>query len=44
LEDGVEVEVSPLVSYAGEGLESVKGKVIKKSGILNVLKDLDTLV
>ena len=44
LEEGVEVEVSPLVSYAGEGLEGVKGKVIKKSGILNNLGDLDTLV
>jgi len=44
LEEGVEVEVSPLVSYAGEGLESVKGKVVKKSGILNALKDLDALV
>jgi len=44
LEEGVEVEVSPLVSYAGEGLESVKGKVVKRSGILNTLKDLDTLV
>jgi len=44
LEKGVEVEVSPLVSYAGEGLETVKGKVIVKSGILNTLKDLDTLV
>lgn len=43
LEEGVEVEVSPLVSYAGEGLESVKGKVIKKSGILNALKDLEAL-
>jgi len=44
LEEGVEVEVSPLVSYAGEGLESVKGKVIRKSGNLNALKDLDALV
>ena len=44
LEESVEVEVSPLVSYAGEGLETVEGKVIKKSGILNTLKDLSTLV
>lgn len=44
LEEGVEVEVTPLVSYAGEGLESARGKVIKKSGILKELKDLDTLV
>ena len=43
LEEGAEVEVSPLVSYAGEGLEGVKGKVIKKSGILNALNDLEAL-
>ncbi|KIY51308.1 nucleotide-diphospho-sugar transferase [Fistulina hepatica ATCC 64428] len=34
VEVGVEVEISPLVSYAGGGLESYKGKVFTKSEIL----------
>ncbi|TYJ57695.1 hypothetical protein B9479_001549 [Cryptococcus floricola] len=33
--EGVEVEVSPEVSYAGEGLEWVKGVQIVKSGVLS---------
>lgn len=41
--EGVEVEVSPLVSYAGEGLESLKGKVIKRSGVLERIEDVDAL-
>jgi UDP-N-acetylglucosamine/UDP-N-acetylgalactosamine diphosphorylase len=44
VEEGVEVELSPLVSYAGEGLESVKGLRIKKSGIVNKVEDLQALV
>jgi len=42
--DGVEIEISPLVSYAGEGLESVKGKVYTKSGLVEVVEELDALV
>lgn len=42
--EGVEVELSPLVTYAGEGLEGVKGKAFSKSGVVNKVEDLDTLV
>ncbi|KAF9531918.1 UDP-N-acetylglucosamine diphosphorylase [Crepidotus variabilis] len=44
LKDGVEIEISPLVSYAGEGLETVKGKVFTKSGIVEGIEQLDALV
>ena len=42
--EGVEIELSPLVSYAGEGLESVKGKTYTKSGIVESIEELDALV
>jgi UDP-N-acetylglucosamine/UDP-N-acetylgalactosamine diphosphorylase len=39
-----EIELSPLVSYAGDGLESVKGKTFTKSGIVSSVEELDALV
>ncbi len=44
VKDGVEIEISPLVSYAGEGLESVNGKTFTKSGIVENVEELDVLV
>ncbi|KAI0640056.1 nucleotide-diphospho-sugar transferase [Trametes polyzona] len=42
--DGVEIELSPLVTYAGEGLESVKGKTFSRSGYVESVEELDALV
>ncbi|WVR08857.1 hypothetical protein IAU60_005916 [Kwoniella sp. DSM 27419] len=42
--EGIEVEVTPAVSYAGEGLEWAKDKVISKSGVLASKDDLDRLL
>ena len=44
LAEGVEIELSPVVSYAGEGLESVKGKTFTKSGVVSSVEELDALV
>jgi len=44
VKDGIEIEISPLVSYAGEGLDSLKGKVFTKSGIVESVEELDALV
>ncbi|GAA6054203.1 hypothetical protein JCM3770_001389 [Rhodotorula araucariae] len=41
---GVEVELSPLVSYAGEGLEAVKGLEITRSGVAESVEDIKKLV
>ncbi|TFY53028.1 hypothetical protein EVJ58_g9679 [Rhodofomes roseus] len=42
--EGVEIEISPLVSYAGEGLEMVKGKKFTRSGLVEAVEELDALV
>ena len=40
---GVEVELSPLLTYSGEGLEAVKGKALTKSGHAETLEELASL-
>jgi UDP-N-acetylglucosamine/UDP-N-acetylgalactosamine diphosphorylase len=42
--DGVEVEVTPQLTYAGEGLECVKGKKFVRSGVLRTPEDVAELV
>lgn len=42
--DGVEIEVSPHVSYAGEGLEAIRGKIFTKSGMVESVVALDALM
>lgn len=41
--EGVDVELSPLVSYAGEGLESVNGLKLVRSGVVEKVEDLQKL-
>ncbi|KAB5593190.1 UDP-N-acetylglucosamine pyrophosphorylase [Ceratobasidium theobromae] len=43
VKEGVEIEVSPKVSYAGEGLEDVKGKTFSRSGLVENVYELDSL-
>lgn len=40
---GVEIELSPLVSYAGEGLESVKGRTFATSAVIESVEQLERL-
>lgn len=44
VEEGVEIELSPLVSYAGEGLQAVEGKTFTKSGHVERVEELDALM
>ncbi|KAJ3508612.1 hypothetical protein NLJ89_g5659 [Agrocybe chaxingu] len=44
VKESVEIELSPLASYAGEGLDAVKGKVFSKSGLVETVEELDALV
>jgi len=44
LQDGVDIEVSPRISYAGDGLDCVKGKIFTKSGFVEKVEEFDTLL
>ena len=43
VQEGVEIELSPLVTYAGEGLAPVRGKTYTRSGVISALEELDVL-
>lgn len=44
LKEGVEIELSPLVTYAGEGLQTVNRKIFTKSGYVETREELDALL
>lgn len=44
VKDGISIELSPLVTYSGEGLQGVKGKVFTKAGVVSSIEELDALV
>jgi UDP-N-acetylglucosamine/UDP-N-acetylgalactosamine diphosphorylase len=41
--EGAEIELSPLVTYAGEGLALIKGKNFTHSGVASAVEELDVL-
>lgn len=43
IEDGVEIELSPRITYSGEGLEGIKGWKFVKSGAAESLDELESL-
>jgi len=43
VKNDVEIELSPLVTYAGEGLASVKGKTFTRSGVVSSVVELEVL-
>lgn len=43
LADGVDIEISPLASYAGEGLMTAKGRHFTRSGMVESVEELDAL-
>jgi len=43
-DEDVLIEISPLVTYAGEGLDSVKGKVFSRSGYVDSIEGFDALI
>lgn len=44
INEGVEIELSPCLTYAGDGLEAVRGKIFTKSGVINSSQDLEALL
>jgi UDP-N-acetylglucosamine/UDP-N-acetylgalactosamine diphosphorylase len=43
LQESVDIEISPRLSYAGEGLESLKGKTFTRSGLVEQIEEFDAL-
>jgi hypothetical protein len=42
--EDVIIDISPLVTYAGEGLDAIKGKVLSRSGYVDAIEAFDALV
>jgi UDP-N-acetylglucosamine/UDP-N-acetylgalactosamine diphosphorylase len=43
LEDGLDIELSPAFTYAGEGIGDLKGLHLTKAGVVNTAEDLKAL-